>query len=74
MSAPPVLGPLQKATRAAAAVMEMAILTLGGLLLGAWLDTRFGCAPLLLIVFLLAAFAIGVIRLRVLLSRLDPPE
>jgi F0F1-type ATP synthase assembly protein I len=65
---------LQRAMAASAMVMEMAILCIGGLLAGAWLDRRLGTSPGLLMLLTLLGFAGGLTRLlHALGPRHDPP-
>jgi F0F1-type ATP synthase assembly protein I len=55
-------------------VIEMAVLTVVGLFVGAALDRRLGTAPLFLALLLLASFASGVIRLVRAVSTLTDPD
>jgi F0F1-type ATP synthase assembly protein I len=55
-------------------VLEMAVLTVVGLLVGAAIDRHFGTSPLFLAVLLLASFASGVIRLVRAVSTLTDPD
>lgn len=58
-----------------ALVLEMALLTIGGLLAGAWLDRKFGTTPILLAVLTFAGFIGGILRIsRVLGASSDPHD
>jgi len=68
------LGPFRRAMAGSALVLEMALLSIGGLLAGAWLDRRLGSSPGLLILLTLLGFAGGLTRLlRFLGPHHDPP-
>lgn len=60
---------------ASALVLEMAGLIVGGLLGGAWLDTKLGTAPLLMAVLPFVGLVGGVYRIvRVLEHRSEDPK
>ena len=66
---------LRRAVAGSAMVLEMAVLSVGGLFAGAWLDRRLGSSPWLLILLTLLGFAGGLFRLlRSLGQRHDPPS
>jgi F0F1-type ATP synthase assembly protein I len=52
-----------KALMASALVLEMAGLVVGGLLLGSWLDTRLGTAPILLALLPFLGLVGGIYRI-----------
>jgi F0F1-type ATP synthase assembly protein I len=54
---------LRRALAGSALVLEMAILSVGGLFAGAWLDRRFGTSPGLLFLLTLVGFVGGLSRL-----------
>lgn len=65
------LTPLQKAFRAYSAVIEMTAVIVGGVFLGAYIDKRLGTSPLMLMIFILASFGLGVIHLVRVVSSLS---
>lgn len=54
---------LRRMGGAAAAAAELAVAVLVGVFGGAWLDTRFGTSPVLLLSLSLAGLLVGLVRL-----------
>lgn len=59
----PDFGSLRKAMEAATIVTELALLTVAGLWLGSWLDSRLGTEPWLFLVGTLLGLSAGILRM-----------
>lgn len=57
-----------------AMVTQMAFTVIAGVVVGHWLDQRFGTSPIFLLVLSLAALVVGMIRLARSIARLNDDD
>lgn len=65
---------LQRLARAMAAAAELALTVLLGVGLGAWLDSRLGTAPILILLLALAGLVIALVRLTRWMKTTETPD